>query len=88
MGLPNSGGLAKSDKLPVQTDFEIFARKEDVESVSVSYKWQVIGIRIANEKLTTKDVNGLRAYLSQNPITVQYQLAQESIKTLLQFSMN
>lgn len=39
-------------------------------------------IGIPKSNLTTQDVNGFRYWLSQNPVTVQYQLATESIKTV------
>ena len=42
----------------------------------------VVFIRIEKSKLTTENVNGFKQWLSQNPITVQYQLATESIKTV------
>ena len=34
-----------------------------------------VGIRLLKSKLQTQDVDGLKQYLSQNPITVQYELA-------------
>lgn len=42
----------------------------------------IVFIRIEKSKLTTENVNGFKQWLSQNPITVQYQLATESIKTV------
>ena len=39
-------------------------------------------LSINKSKLTTPSVDGLKVYLSQNPITIQYQLATESIKTV------
>lgn len=39
-------------------------------------------IRVKKEWLTTPDVYGLQRYLQQNPITVQYPLATESVKTV------
>lgn len=41
-----------------------------------------LAIRISKSKLSSVDVSGFRQWLSQNPITVQYQLATESIKTV------
>lgn len=35
-----------------------------------------INIRISNSKLVSNDVNGFKQWLSQNPITVQYELAK------------
>lgn len=40
------------------------------------------GIMILKSRLATDDADGLKMYLSSNPITVQYQLATESIKTV------
>ena len=40
------------------------------------------GIMILKSRLTTDDVNGLKAYLRSNPITIQYKLATESVKTV------
>lgn len=40
------------------------------------------GIMILKSRLTTDDVNGLKAYLRSNPITIQYKLASESVKTV------
>lgn len=37
---------------------------------------------ILNNQLETADVNGVKKYLQSNPITVQYRLAAESIKTV------
>lgn len=39
-------------------------------------------IRILKSKLATQDVNGFKQWLSKNPITIQYKLATESIKTV------
>ena len=33
-------------------------------------------------KLEANDANSLKKYLSQNPFKIQYQLAQESVKTV------
>ena len=41
-----------------------------------------IVIAIDNNKLETIDSSGFKKWLSQNPITVHYELAQESIKTV------
>ena len=39
-------------------------------------------IHSGQSKLTTEDVNGIILYLQSNPITVQYELATESVKTV------
>lgn len=41
-----------------------------------------IWINILNSRLTSSDVDGFKQWLSQNPITVQYQLEAPSIKTV------
>ena len=41
-----------------------------------------IKLSLYKNRLETLDLNGFKKYLSQNPITVQYQLATESIKTV------
>ena len=41
-----------------------------------------IVIAVDNNKLETIDSSGFKKWLSQNPITIQYQLATESIKTV------
>lgn len=70
-----------SDKLPVgkwnlnitiNTTYEFIAY----------YNPTKILVGIESSKLSTQDLNGLRLYLQQNPIKLQYQLATESIKTV------
>ena len=63
-----------SDKLPY--DFS----NDDYEHFYVSNKRVVVFVK--KSKLATQDTNGFKQYLSQNPLTVQYQLATESIKTV------
>ena len=41
-----------------------------------------LAIRISKSKLSSIDVSGFRQWLSQNPVTVQYILMTESIKTV------
>ena len=41
---------------------------------------ETIAIRINKDKLVTADINGFKQWLSQNPITVQYELVSESVK--------
>ena len=41
-----------------------------------------IGIMLLKSRLSTDDAIGLKTYLTSNPITVQYQLATESVKTV------
>ena len=52
-------------------------------SYSSTYKNKnLVWFFINKGKLSSFDVSGFRQWLSQNPITVQYQLATESIKTV------
>ena len=39
-------------------------------------------VKIANSKLSSASVNGVKAYLQSNPLTVQYELATPIIKTV------
>ena len=71
-------GAIISDNLREITDNEMYSG--DVEGIN-SFQGN-IRIRIAKNKLLTQDVAGFKQYLSQNPITVQYHLATESIKTV------
>ena len=41
-----------------------------------------IAIRLLRNRLESADINGVKKFLSQNPITVQYQLETESVKTV------
>ena len=51
--------------------------KEGIMSSSSGFK-----VRILKTKLNTVDINGVKQWLSQNSLTVQYQLATESVKTV------
>ena len=51
-----------------------------IEGVAIGLN--VVFIQIARNKLTSLDSNGVKKWLQQNPITLQYQLAKESIKTV------
>ena len=52
------------------------------ESIFGSASNQTVYIRVNKNKIATEDVNALKTWLSQNPITIQYQLETESIKTV------
>lgn len=54
---------------------------DDVQGIGSSHG-NGIKIGIPKSNLITQDVNGFKTWLSQNPVTVQYQLATESIKTV------
>ena len=63
-----------SDKLPY--DFS----NDDYEHFYVTDERVIVFVK--KSKLATQDTNGFKQYLSQNPLTVQYQLATESVKTV------
>lgn len=42
----------------------------------------VLSLRIAKDKLESVDLNGFKKYLQNHPVTLQYPLATESIKTV------
>ncbi len=75
-------GYAICDKLPSKHDNHLIQN-----GVAISEGWryahQNMYIFIAKNKLSSADTNGLRQYLSQNPITVQYELA-EPITTIVE----
>ena len=54
----------------------------DVEYIGVSARWECLGIRIARSKLPTEDIEGLKVYLSQKPVTVQYELVTPITTTI------
>lgn len=66
------------DKLPVLADYN---HKEDVEGVTQVTDNQ-ISIRVLKTSLSDDSVEGLKAYLQSNPITVQYQFITKSVKTV------
>ena len=51
----------------------------DVECLCIRDTLTGVGLRINKTKLTTPDANGLRQWLSENPVTVQYELAEPII---------
>ena len=63
------------DKFPRKSIFN-----EDVELIHSGTG--AVVLRILKSKLQTPDVNGLTLYLQSNPITVQYKLASESVRTV------
>ena len=75
-------GYAICDKLPSKHDNHLIQN-----NVAISEGWryahQNMYIFIAKSKLTSIDIEGLRQWLSQNPITVQYELA-EPITTIVE----
>lgn len=71
---PEWGGSGICDKLVLTS----LSASEEVESASIyaePYKIRRIYISVNKSKLSTSDVVGFRTWLSQNPITVYYELA-------------
>lgn len=61
----------------------VWSPSDDTEGVALGgSRFTRIDISIAKTKLTTLDGNGFKTYLQNNPITIQYALATESIKTV------
>ena len=58
-----------------------YSELKDDEYISIGGS-QHLHYKVDKNKLTSQDVNGFKQWLSQNPFTVQYQLATESIKTV------
>ena len=61
--------------------FYIYNDKVDKECYGVGDNNNIY-IRILKSRLNSVDVNGFKSFLSTNPITIQYELATESIKTV------
>ena len=74
-----NGSLLKTDKLPYQSP-TIGDQEGAVMGGGNTPK--VVSISIMKAKLPSSDIDGFKQWLSQNPITIQYQLATESIKTV------
>lgn len=55
---------------------------QDIEFVCMRFTGQGVMIGISSSKLATQNVVGFKQWLTQNPITIQYHLAAESVKTV------
>ena len=51
----------------------------ELEVILASFSKSTLFIRIKSSKLSTQDVNGFKQWLSENPTTVVYQLAEERV---------
>ena len=74
----------KNDKMPLITPRQAWGQ-DDYDDIGISSGTsanQGIDVRVWRKDLITDDLEGVKDYLSKNPITVQYQLATESIKTV------
>ena len=61
--------------------FYIYSDRVDKECYGVGDNNNIY-IRVLKSRLNSVDVNGFKSFLSTNPITIQYVLATESIKTV------
>lgn len=57
-----------------------FLHENDIEGVSQGF--ERIYVRVYRDKLNTQDINGFKQWLLENEITVQYQLATPTVKTV------
>nr|DAG16305.1 MAG TPA: hypothetical protein [Caudoviricetes sp.] len=75
--------VLSADKLAVKNPNELRDYETNL-AISEGIRNDIANIQIflAKSKLTTVDVNGFKQYLQSNPITIQYQLATENIKTV------
>ena len=67
--------IVKCDKLPL-TNYD------DIVGIKQGGSESVIQIRMTTEYLTSLDLNSFKIWLAQNPLTIQYKLATESVKTV------
>lgn len=74
----NPVGKIACDSFKVEAFGGIDAK--DMELITVSSKYNKIGIRINKSRLATQDVAGFKAWLQANPVTVYYKL--EALKTI------
>ena len=65
----------KCDKLPL-------THYDDIVGIKQGGSESIIQIRMTTEYLTSLDLNSFKIWLAQNPLTIQYKLATESIKTV------
>ena len=69
--------------VPFLTDSNLPKKNShSVDEESIFSSWGALYIRIAKEKLTENSVKGFKLWLSQNPITIQYQLVTSIVKTV------
>ena len=54
----------------------------DIDEEGIFSSWGGLFMRISKTRLMENSAKGLKNYLQSNPITVQYQLATESVKTV------
>ena len=63
----------------------LWNNSQDYEGIwgQSSDKNDILRFRIFKSRLTSDDLNGVKQYLSQNPITVQYELAEPIVKDIV-----
>ena len=69
-----------SDKYNITTGYQKLLNTDE-EMVHL-YEDGALYFRISKSKLSTQDVQGFKSWLSQNPFSVQYRLANEFVKTV------
>ena len=74
----NNGLSKKCDKFPVNPDY---SHSNDIEGIHQIIDNQ-IAIRVLKTKLSEDSAEGFNSWLSNNPLTVQYKLLTESVKTV------
>ena len=79
--IPNAEGGFNSFMCDIIPSIKGFTPVNGTDGIYVDGSSE-INIRISNSKLVSNNINGFKQWLSQNPITVQYQFATESIKTV------
>ena len=55
---------------------------KDERAIAYSVEYGVVMLRLLRTELATQDLKGLKQWLSQNPIVIQYQLATPTVKTV------
>ena len=82
--IPTMKNISKlnCDKLPVVSHEAMNNDTYDKDGVASWDNGNIIRFRIEKSKLSTEDVNGVKQYLQSNPITIQYELINKSVKTV------
>lgn len=82
--IPTMKNISKlnCDKLPVVSHEAMNNDTYDKDGVASWDNGNIIRFRIEKSKLSTEDVNGVKQYLQSNPITIQYELTNKSVKTV------
>lgn len=82
--IPTMKNISKlnCDKLPVVSYGAINNDTYDKDGIASWDTGNIIRFRIEKSKLTTEDVDGVKQYLQQNPITIQYELINPIVTTV------